>query len=161
MEATQWDWPQGKRSFLERFIEKIRFDDETGCWMWEGATYLKGYGQFYLQRDYYSAHRVSYEYFHHRIPDGLQIDHLCRTPPCVNPEHLEVVTGGENQRRGLKPEGNRARARLITQCPRGHVYTEPNTYLSPAGWRACRVCHRDKERQRKAALRAICASVQR
>lgn len=34
------------------------------------------------------------------IPDGLQLDHLCRNPSCVNPAHLEIVTGAENIRRG-------------------------------------------------------------
>ena len=152
METTVWDWPQGKRPFLERFIEKIHFDDKTGCWIWKGATYRKGYGQFYLKGDYYSAHRVSYEYFHHPIPEGLQIDHLCRNHPCVNPDHLEVVTSRENQLRGLTSELNRARARLITHCIRGHIYDEKNTYRSPAGWRACRTCHREKERSK---LRAV------
>lgn len=80
-------------------------DEATGCWVWQRVTTQDGYG--HLKRDGRTvlAHRVFYERVNGRIPEGMVIDHLCRNPTCVNPDHMEVVTRGENQRRG-------ARARL-------------------------------------------------
>jgi hypothetical protein len=77
------------------------------------------------------AHRVSYELFKGPIPDGLQIDHLCRTTACVNPAHLEAVTQLENARRASAE---------ITHCKNGHEYTLETTYRDRHGWRSCRVC---------------------
>jgi len=48
------------------------------------------------------AHRAFYERYRGPIPDGLHLDHLCRNPPCVNPDHLEPVSNAENLRRGIR-----------------------------------------------------------
>ena len=79
------------------------------------------------------AHRVAYESLVGPIPEGLQLDHLCRNRTCVNPDHLEPVTPHENRRRA---------AALITACPQGHVYDEANTGLANTGQRYCRTCNR-------------------
>lgn len=72
----------------------------NNCWLWTGATDQRGYGRFSPGRtEKYLAHRWSYEYHRAEIPDGLQIDHLCRVKSCVNPWHLEPVTAAENMRR--------------------------------------------------------------
>lgn len=87
---------------IERFLSKVdkRAD---GCWHWTAALMPNGYGYFRVstpRRRMVYAHRAAYELLVGPIPDGMVIDHLCRNKSCVNPEHLEVVTQGENVRRG-------------------------------------------------------------
>lgn len=87
---------------------------ETPCWIWNGAPQSKaGYCRVHLRSGTRLAHRASYEQFVGPIPEGLQLDHLCRVPSCVNPEHLEPVTHAENGRRGRATKLTRADADLI------------------------------------------------
>ncbi|HEY8766071.1 MAG TPA: HNH endonuclease signature motif containing protein [Dehalococcoidia bacterium] len=73
-----------------------------GCWPWTGVIHPLGYGHVNIPgtRNPQMAHRASYEFFVGPIPDGLELDHLCRNRGCVNPSHLEPVTHLENVRRG-------------------------------------------------------------
>ena len=80
---------------LEKYIEKT--DD---CWLWTGAK-QKGYGAVQYRGRLHRAHRAVYTELVGEIPDGLVLDHLCRVPACVRPEHLEPVTQRENLRRGV------------------------------------------------------------
>ena len=95
----------------ERFDAKWTPEPNTGCWLWTGATTPGGYGRLTVgsqidgTRRQVRAHRRSYERLVGPIPDGLDLDHLCRTPGCVNPEHLEPVTRRENIRRGYEARG--------------------------------------------------------
>lgn len=86
--------------WASRFWDKVDKDGHDGCWLWTDATSWNGYGRFYTGSRVMSAHRLSYELAVGPIPDGLQIDHLCRVRACVNPAHLEPVTLAENIRRG-------------------------------------------------------------
>lgn len=122
------------------------------CWLWAGTINNKGYGTVYIGRFggrawSQLAHRALYEFYKGPIPKRLEIDHLCRVPRCVNPDHLEAVTSRENTLRG---EGLAAKAAKQTHCLRGHEFNEANTLLSGRG-RLCRLCRKITlaERNRK------------
>lgn len=81
-------------------IERHVIDQQTGCWVWQGAT-ATGYGMvFSMNRGREQAHRLYYQRYKGPIPEGMELDHLCRNHACVNPDHLEPVTRTENVRRG-------------------------------------------------------------
>lgn len=111
-------------------------DDADGCWFWMAAKNPHGYGVVKIRQRNYLAHRAVYEHFVGPIPQGLQLDHLCRNRACVRPEHLEPVTSRENTMRG---EGVSAKCARKTHCPRGHAYDEKNTRMY-RGIRYCRAC---------------------
>jgi len=121
-----------------------------GCWIWRGSRF-KGYGCFSIGKRRTFAHRWAYEHWCGPIPAGLVIDHLCRVPACVNPMHLEPVTGAENISRGHHWYRSR------THCPRGHPYDAANTYRWRGG-RYCIACSRVRsrlaQRRRRAARKA-------
>lgn len=122
----------------QRFWSKV---DTTGdCWLWM-ARRLRGYGKFDLGNTTAMAHRVAYELSVGPIPDGLQLDHLCRVRHCVNPAHLEPVTQRENI---LRSEAPCAVVMRTNKCKHGHEFTDENTYVTPAGKRQCRVCIKDR-----------------
>ena len=123
----------------ERFWEKVAVGESDDCWLWTASLKPNGYSQFNYNGKNRSGHRVAYELAVGPIPDGLTIDHLCRVRRCVNPCHLEVVTGRENQRRGFAAR---------THCPSGHEFTVENTlYSKPRGHRFCRTCYRTYQRE--------------
>jgi hypothetical protein len=124
----------------ERLFTKIQITPT--CWLWIGNTHRNGYGSIKISQKMKLAHRVMYELFVSPIPLGLELDHLCRTRNCVNPEHLESVSRTENMLRGQK-----ART-LPSFCSRGHEYTPENTSvaLNPRRHRVCRTCKNARER---------------
>lgn len=118
----------------------------TPCWVWQRFKDRGGYGRKWMGvgRPNARAHRVYYELYVGPVPEGLQIDHLCRVRACVNPEHMEPVTFAENQRRGL--HGILAPG----YCKRGHPFNAENTRVDSRGRRKCRTC--DTNRQREARV---------
>ncbi len=124
---------------------------DTPCWIWGMSKFTAGYGRTCHNGKEIGAHRLAYELFVGPIPRGLQIDHLCRVRPCCNPAHLEVVTSGENTRRG-KPFNQK------THCKNGHEYTPENTYIlihPTKGWklRYCNICRIAHSRKHTIGLR--------
>jgi HNH endonuclease len=73
---------------------------KTPCWIWQQATSSQGYGMVTIKNKQFLMHRVMYEQVYGAIPEGLELDHLCRNRPCVRPDHLEAVTHAVNTRRG-------------------------------------------------------------
>jgi hypothetical protein len=118
---------------------------ENGCWNWHSVG-SDGYGRIGVNYKRKLAHRVAYEDFVGAIPDGLQLDHLCFNHRCVNPAHLEPVTGEENRRRAGQA-GLMDHKSHHTHCKYGHEYTDENTRWTPQGHRDCRTCGRDKMRR--------------
>ncbi len=125
----------------ERFESKIRVT--PGCWHWTAAALPRGYGRFGLpNRKVALAHRMSYELYVGSIPDGMVVRHRCDTPSCVNPDHLELGTQADNVA-DMMLRGRHGQS-AKTHCPKGHEYTEENTYRHKGG-RWCRAC--DKRRR--------------
>lgn len=150
-------------SLIDRFWAKTRVatdcpchlctstDDQAAkCIVWTASDNGHGYGSFWTGTRVTKAHRFAYELRTGPIPDGLQIDHLCRVRRCVNPAHLELVTSAENTRRATA---------VKTHCANGHEFTPENTYHTPGtsefpnGSRACRICRRIANRRSYARCR--------
>ena len=145
------------KTLAQRFCEKVEIQ-QNGCWLWTGARTARdkrAYGCIGVEYKQQPAHRVSYEMFVGPIPEGLDLDHLCRTRLCVNPDHLEPVTRRENLRRGT---GMVAENIAKTHCKHGHQFSPENTkvYVYPHRTeRVCLTCSRARAlasiRRRKAA----------
>lgn len=131
----------------QRFWDKCIPEPMSGCWLWLAALTSSGYGCLSRVRPAdpmpgsITAHRAAYQALVGRVPDGLELDHLCRNRLCCNPDHLEAVPRSINLMRGLGPSLTRARPRK-THCPAGHEYTPANTYTNPSGFRLCKICRR-------------------
>jgi hypothetical protein len=129
------------------------------CWVWTGNL-SKGYGIAMVgsrtdgTRRFLSMHRVAYAELRDEIPEGLDLDHLCRNRACWNPWHTEPVTRAVNLARGLGSVVNGAWQRAKTRCPAGHAYDDINTYDRPDGSRGCRACIRKRGREFARAKRA-------
>ncbi|MBS69355.1 MAG: hypothetical protein CMK98_13615 [Pseudomonas sp.] len=137
---------------MNRYGDASAYRPELGpCWIWTAYIRPDGYGSFVtdtraISHEVSLAHRFSYELHFGPIPDGFDIDHLCRVRSCVNPAHLEAVTHAVNCRRGIAGAVNGDRQRAKTHCPRGHEYNQENTYISRKSARECRRCRRGAKR---------------
>jgi len=134
-----------RKNFYERLEEYLGRDNE--CWIWPGAK-SRGYGVASLSinkkpKTFY-AHRLAYERLKGPIPDGMQIDHLCRNRACFNPAHLEAVTQQVNIARGEAGINNKQKIK----CKQGHDLSGENVSVrtKPTGktFRVCLACKRER-----------------
>jgi hypothetical protein len=132
-------WDQAEQRLLSRVDMGA---SPAGCWMWQGAR-ARGYGVISIGGKNKGAHRVSYEMLVGPVPDGLQLDHLCREHACINPLHLEPVTASENKQRDCNQNTRK------THCDSGHPFDAENTYHDSRGWRGCRACRCEGVRRYK------------
>lgn len=133
-------WPAIPRHLLPESLNRKVMRDPFGCWTIFGYLDKDGYGVTKAggSRIPRRAHRVVYELLIGPIPNGMVIDHLCRIKNCVNPDHLEVVTIQENNRRGVQ-------GALKQTCAFGHPWNEENIRQIKTGPRTgkryCKSCH--------------------
>ncbi len=119
----------------------VRRPELGPCWLW-AASIVRTYGQFRNEDGkMVKPHRWAWEQENGPVPDGLELDHLCRVRACVRPSHLEAVTGLTNRMRGERACGNAKK----THCARGHLFDY--TYKRD-NWmcRGCRACDRERAR---------------
>lgn len=129
---------------LDRFMEKVSPEPNSGCWLWTASASRNqsgfAYGHIRCDGKLEKAHRVAYRLFRGPIPAGTEIDHLCRVTLCVNPSHLEAVPHRENVLRGRGPTAVNAQK---THCDQGHELSGKNLLTTRSGGRVCIVCSRE------------------
>jgi HNH endonuclease len=127
---------------IERWWSYVEQTDT--CWYWTGRIDEDGYGRFRFNLEgrqiEVRAYRFGYILLVGDIPDGHELDHLCKNRSCVRPDHLEPVIHRVNT---LRSDNFIAVNAKKTHCPKGHAYDEANTYLYPNGSRQCRTCRRE------------------
>ena len=87
-----------RNSVANNLHKAIEIDESSGCWNWEKCL-SQGYGVFRWNGRSWLAHRAIYMMAGNKIPDGMDLDHLCGNRRCVNPEHLRASTRLEHMRR--------------------------------------------------------------
>lgn len=131
---------------LEQLWEKLlslRMITKEGCWRYLGCTNSKGYGQIHFNNKQYEVHRIAAI-----INLGLEINssnlachkEFCNHKDCFNPEHIYVGNESSNAKDTVRLRTHRESKK--THCRRGHEYNKENTWISPTGWRQCRICWR-------------------
>ena len=104
---------------------KLKVKKTHSCWLWRGALDTKGYGQIRAQpgdgfKSMRLAHRVSYELFIGKIPEGMGVLHKCDVRNCVNPNHLWLGNAKDNsldmmmKGRGVWHTGEKNKRSILT-----------------------------------------------
>ena len=133
-----------RRPLMERFLERVTPEPNTGCWLWTGPGNHFGYGTISLgghQGTRIGAHRASYELHRGPIPHGLCVLHKCDVPACVNPSHLYVGTHADNSADAVARNRLRPWKANVTHCGTcDRPYAGENLIAEANGSRSCRHC---------------------
>lgn len=136
-----------RKSFIFHLMNSITSPDV--CWNWTGHIGKNGYAYASYQGKGTTAYRASWMHLKGMIPEGWEVDHLCKNPKCVNPNHLEPVPPYVNNMRSNSPASLAAKK---THCLKGHTFDFENTKMIDRGNgkfdRRCKTCHRNRERER-------------
>jgi hypothetical protein len=134
------------RTLYNRLVDKIRFDLETGCWVWHGYVHRMGYGSTSIRSKAISAHRAMWLAVHGDFK-GLDVCHRCDNKRCVSPLHLYLASHQQNLRDASKSK--LLQGQWKTHCKRDHPLSGDNLYLQPGtGFRGCKTCTRERARRR-------------
>lgn len=142
------------------FLVNVLITDS--CWLWQGATRGKGYGAFRIGNKLLNAHRAAWFIFK-GDPKELHVLHTCDNRLCVKIDHLFLGTNQDNVVDKYK-KGRQSNAWIIaraiqqrnkTHCPKGHLYSGDNLYITPNNKRDCRTCRRLAQDRRKLKLKEI------
>lgn len=132
---------------IDRFRNRIRPNEVTGCLEWTGArTAPHGYGGLYVNGKMVGAHRVAWVLGMGQIPEGMFVCHRCDNPRCVAIPHLFIGTSSDNTQDMLSKGRWSSVVGRRNCCVRGHEYSEANLYVK-AGQRHCRTCRREAARR--------------
>jgi hypothetical protein len=105
-------------AWQERFNEQWMPEPMSGCWLWLGHPSNSGYGRILVThrpRKFLQAHRASFLLHHGWLPTG-DIDHACRTPLCVNPDHLRPAARTQNNANRRGKSGARSCFKGVHPC---------------------------------------------
>lgn len=136
----------GKLTPIDVRLLRRRHITESGCWEYLGARSERGYGNISVgsvldgTRQVRKVHCVAYEFWVGPVPEGLELDHLCRNTSCFNPGHLEPVTHRVNIRRAYP---------LGTPFKCGHLRIEGNIQKDGTGRVRCATCRHEQRRKQR------------
>lgn len=120
---------RAKRTLEVRFWEKVKKAEGDACWLWVGSRRHQQYpyGCIWARGKAQWAHRIAWELEHGPIPEGMQVDHICKNPQCVRHDHLRIVTPRQNWV-DYSDSPMAANAKK-SHCPQGHPYSTENIAL--------------------------------
>lgn len=133
--------------------------------MWLGGK-SHGYASISREKERGSwlGHLYLYRLLIGEVPEGMTLDHTCHHPDkcaggttcphraCLNLNHLQVVTRGENVLRGAGISAEYARR---SECNRGHPLSGANLVFRQ-GHRRCRTCEKEWAQEARSRNETAC-----
>lgn len=146
---------RGEPTSYSLVVYRVENCFDNNCWLWERGFNTDGYGRLRHKGQSHTVHQVAYQLRHGNIPANQEVDHICKTKLCWNPQHLEAVTHSTNMAR-FDYSTRIMPASLVTHCPMGHEYSTDNTrivssYKGSGVCRQCKECGRIRYMRKKNA----------